>query len=231
VLGYADLQLVTFTLPTPDGYAGILQLTPAISRNATVAGLRLMADYVHVLYDGSVLHWQNFLAEKDLLPPFLRGLRFGTDSPTALSLPQLDVNIAAGLLPLTSESTLTVFPAYEARQGQLAARPGGFNVQVAPLDEGSWFGVLGQARPGNDAAADTQRRWRQMSARSTDFDGRPKAEQDRSSFWATGVIGDVEGNIQYEVTLTLKDKGLLPRQVSEKFDLLKSGLNFQAEGR
>lgn len=230
-LGFADLNVVTLTLPTPDGYVGLLQLTSAAGQVATVAGLRLMADYVHAIYDGSVRHWEHFLARKELVPSFLRDLQFGKQEATVLSLPRLDVNVDGSLLALTPESTLSVFTGYDARDGRLIARPAGFFVQLAPDDEDSWFGVLAQVRPGSDAGQDVQRRWRQMGARTGEFDGRPKSEQDRSRFWAAGVLGDPEGDIQYELIVSLKERSLTPRQVAERFELLKSGLHLHTEDR
>ncbi len=230
-LGFADLDLVTLTLPTPDGYVGLLQLSSTAGRFTTVSGLRLMADYVHAIYDGSVGQWEHFLAHKELVPSFLRGVQFGQDKATVLSLPGLDVDVDGSLLALRPGSTLSVFTGYDARDKRLVARPAGFFVQLAPDDEDSWFGVLAQVRPGNDAGQDSQRRWRQMSARTGDFDGRPKAEQDRSRFWVTGVLGDPEGSIQYELIVSLKEKSLVPRQVAERLEMLKSGLHFRSEGR
>ncbi|HUG71809.1 MAG TPA: serine protease, partial [Steroidobacteraceae bacterium] len=57
-LGYADMQLVTMALPVPNGYRGLMQFTTAVGHSSVTAGLKLMADYMHVSYEGSAAQWR-----------------------------------------------------------------------------------------------------------------------------------------------------------------------------
>lgn len=228
-VGYDDMQLVTLALPVPDGYVGLLQLTTAARYANTVAGLKLMGDFVHAAYDGTASQWQAFVAQKDLCPPFLRAMQFGADSGVALRLPGLEMRIPASVLPLTAASTLSVFTGYADEKGRLVAVPAGITVTAAPdEDDGSWFGVWAQPRPGADARGELQKRWREMSARGEGFDGMPRYNAERTRFWTTSSVGSPEAALMYEVNVSLAEKSLLPRQVTERRERLLSGLSFSA---
>jgi hypothetical protein len=230
-LGYSDLRLVTLALPTPDGYVGLIRFTPAAAYSSTVANLRLMADYIHVAYDGNAAQWRTFQALEELCPPFLRELRFAPATGVAVSLPDLEVQVPATLLPLKAESTLTVFTGYSARNDRLIARPTGITLKTAPEDEESWIGIWAQPRPAADAGSELQKRWREMSAREDKFDGLPKYNPELTRFWTTSSLGDTDGNLLYEVTMSLKERSLLPRQISERRDALHAGLKLSNPGR
>lgn len=225
-LGYADVQIVTLSLPTPDGYAGLVQFATASNLASVVSGLHLMADYVHVLYEGSVPQWRSFVADRQFCPPSLRGLQFGPGSGTQLVLSGLDVRVPDSLLALRDDSQLVVLTAYRADHDNLVAALAGITVRQDPgKDEGSWVGVWAQPRPAEGAGSDLQKRWRQMSAREGDFNGAPGHDSSHTSFWTTSVIGDAAGDIQYEVTMVLKERGLVPRQVTQRREALHAGLS------
>jgi hypothetical protein len=226
-LGYTDTQLVTLALPTPQGYAGLIRVTNAAGQASAEASLKLLADYVHVSYEGSVAQWRAFVALKDLCPPFLRDLRFGGDIGAQLSLTGLDVQIPPSLLELDEQSQLTVFMGYGARRGDLVARPAGITIEERRHEDRSWLGVWAQPRPAASADPELQKRWRDLGARTGKFDGSPKREQNPPTYWTVSVVGDAERNMLYELTLVLAGRGLLPRHVSERRDELQASLKVE----
>jgi hypothetical protein len=146
-----------------------------------------------------------------------------------LRLTGLDMRIPASVVPLTAASTLTVFTGYAEEKGRLVALPAGITVTAEPdEDEGSWFGVWAQPRPGADAKSELQKRWLEMSARGEGFDGKPGYNAERTRFWTTSSVGNSEAGLLYEVTLTLEERSLLPRQVAERRERLLGGLGFSA---
>lgn len=228
-LGYADLHVVTLALPTPDGHAGLVQISNAAGLPLAIAGLRLMADYMHVSYFGSPEQWTAFLANRELCPPMLRGLRFSTAGDTEAALAGLDVRIPAKVLSPDSDSGLSVYLGYFVRGGKLVAQPAGITIEKDPGNPTTWVGVWAQPKPAADAGAELNKRWQQMSARGTGFDGKTGRDADLSAFWVISAIGDPQGDLQYEVTLNLFEGALLPREVNQKRDALHAGLVFRED--
>lgn len=224
-LGYADLQVVTMALPTPDGYVGLARLSTAAGHARILAELRLLADYVHALYSGTPQQWRSFVASREWCPPMLRGIRFDEASGTYVELATLQAQIPAELLQVEERSRLNVYMGYAAREDQLVAQPAGLMLEMLPDDESSWIGVWGQRRPGDQAGAELHKRWRQMSARGPGFDGKPQRDSATGHYWTSSAIGDPETGLQYEITLSLKETSLLlPRELAEKRDALHAGL-------
>jgi serine protease Do len=226
-LGYSDMLLVTMTLATPDGYAGLLQPVPSASHRVTLAGMKLLADYTHVGYRGSPAQWQALLADRELCPPFLRGIRFGKGLATSLPLHGLDATVPTSLLSIGDESRLLVFPAYMRGEKELRVVLGGASIESLPGKTNSWIGIWSQAQPAEDAGKELTERWRKMSSRAEDFTGEPQHSSDFSTFWTVSVWGEPAQHLLYEVTLSFAEKSLLPRQVSERRDSLLAGMKLK----
>ena len=229
-LGYSDMQIVTLSLPAPDGHMGLLHFSTAATRASVVAGLKLMADYAHVRYQGSVPQWRRFVADRQFCPPSLRALVFTPEGGAKIALAGLDVHVPDSLLALTEQSELVVLTGYRADAGSLVAELAGITLsQAAAEEDGSWVGIWAQRRPTGGAGSDLLKRWRELSAREAGFDGKPEHDRESGTAWAINAIGDPDTDLQYEVTLTLRERSLLPRDVIQRRDALHAGLVFREE--
>jgi hypothetical protein len=227
-LGYADMHLIALALPTPNGYVGLLQFASAAEHASTTSGMKLLADYLHLAYEGNTSQWQAFVADKELCPPALRAVRFATDTGAALRLTGLDVRIPPTVLPLKPESTLAVYSGYWQQGQQLAAKPAGVTVTLVPDDdESSWLGVWAQSVPAAAASEALRKRWRQMSDRESPFDGRPRYNPEFTQFWTETTIGNAASGVLFEVTLSLRERGVQPRHLGERRDQLLAGLGLR----
>jgi hypothetical protein len=228
-LGYSDMLLVTLALVTPDGWAGLLQPAQGASYQQTLARLKLLADYTHVAYRGTPSQWQALLAERELCPPFLRGIQFGKAAAIVVPLRGLDATVPASLLSIGDESRLFVYPTYVRGDKDLRVALGGATVESLPGKANSWIGIWSQPHPAADAGKELTERWEKMSARGDDFNGQPQHTSDFSRFWTISVLGEPTRNLLYEVTLSIAEKSLLPRQVAERRDQLTAGLKLKQE--
>jgi hypothetical protein len=228
-VGYSDLLLVTLALATPDGWAGLMQPAQGASYQQTLASLKLLADYTHVAYRGTPSQWQALLAERELCPPFLRGIQFGKAEATIVPLRGLDANLPASLIPIGEESKLYVYPAYLRDGKGLRVVLGGATVEVLPGDATTWVGIWGQPHPAEEAGKELSERWRKLSARGDGFNGQAQHTSDYNRSWATSVLGEPARDLLYEVTLSLYEKSLLPRQVTERRDQMLAGLKLKQD--
>jgi serine protease Do len=228
-LGYTDLQLLTITLPTPDGYAGLLQATQAAGYHDTLARLLLLADYTHVQYRGSPAQWQTLTAETKLCPPFLRDVQFRSGAPVRAQLRNMDALVPASLLPIDAESLLSVFVRYTPAAQGIRADPDGITIEVRPDGDSSWVGIWAQPHPAVAAGKELTDRWNKMRSHQGDYDGLPHHSPDFRNYWTKTVLGDVNDELLYEVSLTLFEKSLVPRQVSDRREQLLGGLKLKAD--
>jgi serine protease Do len=228
-LGYSDLNVIALALPTPEGYSGLLRLTAASSLQEATSGMKLVADHLHVSYQGSAGQWRSFLAERELCPPMLRGMELGKDKDFSLRLRDLDATVPAALLKLDDESIVTVYPGYRSDGRQLRADAAGVTL-TGRDDDSSWVGIWAQSKPGSGAGTELEKRWKKMSGKQGDFTGQPQHSSDFKEFWTTSAHGNADSGLLYEVTLSWQEKSLIPRQVSERRDRVLSGLKIAAPG-
>jgi serine protease Do len=222
-LGYADMMIITLSLPTPEGYSGLVRVSTAAGYHESLAGLTLMADHLHAVHQGSVAQWRTFLAERELLPSTLSSVRIDKGKDFTMRLRNLEVNVPASLLSLDEESVITVYPGYREEGRQLRADPVGVTVGLRPEDS-SWIGIWGQSKPGNGAGTELEKRWKEMATKKGEFTEQSQHSSDYKQFWTTSVVGDPAGGLLYEVTASWHENALLPRQVSDRRDRVLAGL-------
>jgi hypothetical protein len=158
-------------------------------------------------------------------------MELGKGKDFAMRLRDLDVKVPASLLALDEESIVTVLPGYRADGKQLRADPAGVTLAVRPEDA-SWIGIWGQSKPASGAGTELEKRWKEMAARQGEFTGQSQYTSDHKEFWTTSALGDPESGLLYQVSASWHEKSLLPRQVSERRDLVIAGLKFNtAAGR
>jgi serine protease Do len=226
-LGYADMLIVTLSLPTPEGYSGLIRIATESGYQDAVNGLHLLSDYLHISYQGGLSQWRTLLAERELCPPMLRNIQLVNGKDYTLRLRDLDLKLPTSLLALDDESSLTLYSGYRSDGRQLHSDLAGLTLEVRPEDA-SWIGIWAQPRPASGAGSKLEERWKKMSNKEGDFTGQPQHSSDYKKFWTTSTFGDPARDLLYEVVLSWNEKSLLPRQVSERRDQVLTGLRSTA---
>jgi serine protease Do len=229
--GFSDLQLLVHALPTPEGYVGLMRYATFSNSRSAEAELRLLGDYLHAYYSGSVKQWRTLLAERELCPPLLSSAAIQHEAQKGFSmrLPVADVNVPSSVVSLNEESEVIVLPGYNVRDQQLAAELRGFTV-IEKKDDSSFVGVWGQTKPASDAGTQLTERWDDMANRRKDFSGAAGHDAQFREFWTNSVVGEAERGQLLEVYLHLHERALLPRQVTERRDLLLAGFKLRGSG-
>jgi serine protease Do len=229
--GFSDLQLLVHALPTPEGYVGLMHYATASNSRSAEAELRLLGDYLHVYYGGSVRQWRALLAERELCPPLLSGAAIQHDAQKGLSmrLPAADVAVPRSVVALNDESQVMVFMGYSVRDRQLVAELRGFTA-LEKKDDSSFVGVWAQPKPADDAGTKLTERWDNMVNRRKEFTGESSHNAQFSEFWTRSVVGEAARGQLLEVYMGLHERALLPRQVSERRDQLLAGFKLRAGG-
>jgi hypothetical protein len=220
-----DMQIQVLALPTPEGYAGLIQFSNGLAEEPVRAQLQLLADYTLVSYRGSLTQWRGFLGAKERPPEWAHLAVLARDEQSGLSLrlPALSLRIAPEVVKVADTHNLRLISAFVPRGDALAWEILGVGL-YGKASEDSFVEVLGQPRPGSGAGTRLRERWDKLAARQGEYAGEPRYTPQFDQFWTRSVLGDSGGERLFEVVLNIREKGLLPRQVTERRDRLVAGI-------
>ncbi len=218
-LGYADFYVVVFALPTPDGYVGLIYVTPSMLLDTVCDLGRIVADYLYVSYQGTLPQWRAFLDRADLRPAVLDRvkLRYEIGKSLRFESPRLELD-TKGVLNVSADSSLDLQMTYMLDHDALAWDVGGVVIKQ-DRDGKTYLAAYRQARPGDDADKDARERWQHMSRRDGDYSGTPGHDEQYKTFWVRSVVAG-EGHADdvlrplYEVVYNT-NASVLPRQMDD----------------
>lgn len=180
-LPYANIFVVTYELPVPDGSVMLMRFVPAAHQHDSKLDTDELASFIYVTYQGTLAQWKDFLKEPALLPAAFRdihvefdyGHRFSYASQrVAFSYtPQVQAITPGNLLWLGfkffEDHGRPVWDVADVDIWKDAASDDHNNVNVQRFDA---------PPPGLDE--DTSSRWRKLSARQYPYNGVARYEDD-----------------------------------------------------
>jgi serine protease Do len=171
-LTYLDSYLIALLLPTPDGYVGLVHYSPSANVQETESALRLLADQVNLVYQGTLAQWSAFLQRRALLPDALAQVSLTTAPDWALRTPRFQMSVPPALVKLDEHSRLYLAMTYTARE----PRP---SWQVAgawwyrSAEKRSYVGLWRQPLPPATARQSLRFAYTDMQRRLSPFNGQP----------------------------------------------------------
>ena len=170
---YLDTQgsrTATYRIVTK--HHGIPVDTTDAIRTGHLRDFKLMADYVHLSYQGTFLQWERFLKLKDLVPPTAAGVAV-TALPNGVDLRcgPAALRYAGSAFDWSSQSLLTVLTGFEKlRSGELDWTVKGFLLQENMSDSGT-VSVSRIFNPGDGADPSERFIWEKMKNKEEPFNG------------------------------------------------------------
>lgn len=231
---YLDSYLVAFLLPTPDGYAGLLQYGPSSTLRQLQNGLAALANQVNVVYRGTLTQWTAFLHRRALLPEALSQVSLEATPTWTLRTPRFDMSVPASLVKLDANSRLSVAMTYDAD----AASPT-WNVAGAwwyqDSEDRNYVALWRQPRPLATAAQELQDAYSDMQRHLSPFDGRP-VRASAASITTTSVVqaagtkpGTASADVLYALAIGIdSDTSLM--NLSERQDLERGSIHILEHG-
>src|SRR5262249_22239584 len=152
-------------LPTPDGYVGLMSLTPSALLDAAIENMRLVSDYLYVTYTGSLPQWQAFMQRRELRPQVFDRikLQYEIDKALRYDSPRLQLD-SSGVITVGAHSALDLEMAYMLDGGKLDWDVGAVIIHADRNGE-TLLGAYRQPRPAEDAGRDRLERWDHMTRR------------------------------------------------------------------
>ncbi|BFI94657.1 MAG: serine protease [Rhodanobacter sp.] len=78
-LPYANMLVVTYSLPTPDGCAMLVRFVPPAGLHDTRLDFDALSSFVYLTYDGTLAQWKDFLGNPALQPAAFRNIHIDYD--------------------------------------------------------------------------------------------------------------------------------------------------------
>ncbi len=174
-VAYSNVLVLSYSLPVPNGYVGMLELAHANSAHAALDEMQAQCDFVDVAYSGTLAQWKDYLAQTTLLPGNLAGIKLDIDYGHRFSYRSNRLELAYGpeLLKIAPNSLLELgFSFVDAHGGKAGLEVGDIGVRaqadeperinlsrhVAPAEHGGdrgddWWNKLKQRQHPDDAVA------------------------------------------------------------------------------
>ncbi|MGH8178993.1 MAG: S1 family peptidase [Steroidobacter sp.] len=105
---YQDMVALSMALPTPDGYLAMVHWVSTSQRDDWLDDLRVFADFSHVAFAGSLKHWSEYLAQKELLPQSFEQIRIEYEYGKSFSYrsQRLELSYSQSEMKIAPESQL-----------------------------------------------------------------------------------------------------------------------------
>jgi serine protease Do len=111
---FLDTVAISYALPTPDGYVGMVKWSATGAQHDTELDLRAMTDFVQLAYAGTLRQWREYLALTDLLPKTLREATIAFDYGKTFELrsPRFNFAYTDAQQKILPESELQLYTNY-----------------------------------------------------------------------------------------------------------------------
>jgi serine protease Do len=223
-LGFIDLAVIVYALPTPDGYVGLaMQSSPSHAR-AIDQQLRRLADFYFVSFTGNVPQWRAYLARRNLRAGIFDDVQVTNDAVKGFVFrsPRLSYEVPRSVMAFDDRSRLNVLMSFVPRGDKISWEPVGTLLEQAP-ENSNTLKLSRQAKPADGVSREIQKRWDQMTTRTIDFSGAARRADNQNQYWFRTVAPPREAtaaaSVLYEVEYSTYDPAT-PRELEARRDQL-----------
>ncbi len=233
-LPYLDAYIVGMLLPTPDGYAALLQYTTSSMLRPATLQSNLLTDYIDISFSGSIAQWQAYLERRTLLPLGLGDLRLNPGKDLELSTGRFVFRVPGAIMETDQHSEIDLHMHFMRDGDHVTWDAGGVRV-YQDSQKKSWVKLSRHKQPPPTAGIDLRNKFSNMQNRRSPHDMQPSREQN-DIYTTSGVVnapgitaGNIFPDLLYDVTLTLEG---VPENTDLiiKQNLLLSGIQILEHG-
>jgi serine protease Do len=187
---YHDVYAAALLLPTPDGYAGMVQITPSMVLRQTQAIMRLMAEQFTVSYAGTPLQWQSYLKRSALLPKPLTRVTLAQKPDWQLKTPRFEFSVPAKTFPVGEQGQIGMMMDFALEGATLTWDVLGASFSKDAEGKSS-VGLYRNARPPKMAKQELRNRYADVAERHAPFDQHVMRES--ADEYVVNQVLDVQG--------------------------------------
>lgn len=230
-LPFADLVLVTLTLPLPDGFVALTNLRQPPDATGIGRDLRDLAQLVAPLYAAPLKRWREFVAMSEFMPAPLARMEFTLEDGAAFGIvsPRFRLRFDPTLQRIDADSFLSMNLGYFRDRGTAVWDVNLLSV-AEERDPRVAVSVIRRQPPVEDASATSRDEWQAILEGAPPYDGEPRAIGPATAWASVHGFGlkDSSGRAAYVVTYTgvqptvdAEEVGRRGRKLREAFEVLE----------
>ncbi len=206
---FDDSNLISFSLPTPEGYVSLLAKSPSGITNLVIRQQKLYTGFIWVTMEGTLARWREYLAAKTVQPSAFAGFSLAIDpdySRVRLLSKRDEIDIGPQQEPLTKDSVLSLNFSFFKDGDAVVWDVGGIDLGES-AQKHDWLVVQREARPAPSLPEELQSDWTKLSS---------------AQFPYNAVASDDDGGMRISMTADLpKVNGQAPAadQVNVRYAL------------
>ncbi|MHC1479999.1 S1 family peptidase [Frateuria aurantia] len=228
-MAYINATLVSYVLPVPDGYVGLIKAVPASELPRLTLEMQLACDLLDVGYRGSLAQWQAFMKQTALLPGPIRNIQLGIDYGHQLSFSskRFKLNLDDSLQAITPDSYLQLGLGYVADSSDPMHRKASLEV----TDVETFISANDRARsnisrhipPAADSSESARYDWQKLLQHKPPFDAVAYPHDDMTQISTVlGHANDTSG-VLYTAFIA-RDGSVGQDKIRPQLDILSHGL-------
>jgi hypothetical protein len=228
---YDDQVLTVVSLPTPEGYVGLMAEVGAGFVGVAHNTQQLLCDYVHLTLLGTLAQWQDYLAQPGVQPKAFETLKIQIDPERQIQFHSdpYELTVTPELIKLSKDSMLFLDFAFSGSAG--TATWGVQRVVVSErLHTNNWIQVVRRTEPPASLPDGFQSNWKKLKTRSFPFNGLIESQNGETQI-STALQPPGSGedaHVRYSLEATLE--GVQTQAtMSHKLELLKHSFAAQEE--
>ena len=179
-LPYANMLIVTCSLPVPDGYVTLMRFSPAGDLHEHLADMQALTDFVTVAYDGTLAQWKDYLQNTALLPAAFDDIHITADYDQrfAYASKRMSFEFTPSVQKITANSTLTLGFGYLAAGAERTWGVADVRVK-ADADTQDRVNIERHVLPSRELDDAFKSEWVKVVQRQHPFDAKPYRMDDR----------------------------------------------------
>jgi TonB family protein len=187
---FLDAYATALLLPTPDGYVGIVQVTPSLVLRGTQAIMQLMTDQFTASYTGTPAQLQAFLKRTRLLPKPLAQVNLARQPDWLVKTPRFELSVPSKAFPVADDGQIALLTGFFQEGPTLT-----WDVLSAVFSKDSegkdTVGLYRDARPPKSAKIELRNQYQAIAERRPPYDQHITRES--ADVFAINQVIDVPG--------------------------------------
>jgi S1-C subfamily serine protease len=169
---FANIQVVMFALPVPDGYAIMMRMNSAAATHDSMIDLKALTDFFNVDFGGTLAQWKDFLSDSSLLSGPLKETRIDFDYGKRFSYDsnRIAFNYSSSLQNIAPDNVLGVGFGYYANHGKIDLETSDVQVRINVTDPDR-INIRRHVAPSPDLDDSFKAAWGKLLHKQHPYDG------------------------------------------------------------
>lgn len=172
-LPFADAAVITFNMPTPEGYASLYGVVPSRLESLFVLQQKLYANYIWLTFEATLSRWHEYLALEAYQPSVLANVSvniYPGFSAVRVKTKRYEIAVGPSEEPLTKDSLLSLAFSFFKEGGNVVWDVGGLAFGES-TQKNNWLIIQRTPKPDASLPEKLQSDWEKMSTGQFPFNG------------------------------------------------------------